>query len=100
MTDIQPPAAVSSQLPWQAIIGSGARWVMTFVGSWLLERGITDPASTEALVSAGAGIAMGLAALGWSLLQKWLAAKALNVALLTPPDVPAAQATAITRLAP
>jgi hypothetical protein len=57
---------------------------MTFIGSWLLDKGITDPSSTEAVVSAGVGIAMGVVALGWTMLQKWLAAKALHTALVLP----------------
>ena len=83
MADIQPPASTTPQ--WQALAAVGARWLLTLLAGFLVSKGVTDPSQSGALVEVGTGVLVGAAALGWSLLQKWIAKKALVTALAMPP---------------
>lgn len=74
MADTTVPA-VNPPLPFEQFIGSAVRWGMAFVGSWLLEQGLTNASTTGAFIEAGTGIVMALTALGWAFFQKWLAEK-------------------------
>lgn len=84
MTNIRPPATTNPPLPFAELIGSAVRWGMTFVGSWLLEQGLTNPDTTEAVITGGAGVIMAGIALLWGQAQKWLNQKALHTALVLP----------------
>lgn len=83
---IAPPAppTVSLTPAWQTLAATGARWVLTLAAGWLVKKGITDSGTSAALVDAGAGVAVGALALGWSMLEKWLAQKKFATALALP----------------
>lgn len=67
---------------FQSIAGSIARWALTGAAGWLVQKGLIEPENTEALI-AGAGAA--LAALAWSLYQKYQDRLKFKVALSMPP---------------
>lgn len=56
-----------------ALAGSVLRSGLLAAAAWLTAHGWLDPASHDAFLQIGLGIAMGLVGLGWSLAQKWLA---------------------------
>ena len=80
-----PPPAVDGLTPaWQSLAATGARWALTALAGFLVSKGVTDPTQSGALVEVGTGVLVGALALGWSLVQKWLAKKALVTALALP----------------
>jgi len=56
-----------------AIAGGVVRSAMIAASGALISLGWLDPASANAFVAIGSGIALGAIGFGWSALQKWLA---------------------------
>ncbi len=55
-----------------AIAGGVVRSAMVAASGALISFGWLDPASANAFIAIGSGIALGAIGFGWSALQKWL----------------------------
>lgn len=67
---------------WKSIAGAVARWALTGLGALLVRQGVVEQNAVDALI-AGAGVV--LAALAWSLYQKYKGRLHFLTALQAPP---------------
>lgn len=80
--------------------GTFVRSAMLMLAGYLVRKGIMPEGHTAALVEVGTGLILAGLAIGWSLLQKWVARKALLTALALPPGSTTADVKKITKLSP
>ncbi len=52
----------------QQFLGAVIRWLLTFIGTWMVEHGILTADEMPSMVM---GFSLLLVTLGWSLYQKW-----------------------------